>query len=98
MQGGAENNVFEVFRMDKRGEPYVHVGSVLSADPEIALLTAQECYGRREGCVSIWVVRRADIVATPPEAEETFQINTNKHYRFPRLRPGRVQVKEEDEE
>ena len=73
---------YEVFRMDEWGEPFVQVGAVHAEDPEIALLTAQELYGRREGCVRIWVVRHADIYATPAEAIEEFQLSKSKTYRM----------------
>jgi len=87
-----ERTTFEVFRMDRWGDPFVQVGSLHAEDPEIALLTAQELYGRREGCVSIWVVRHSDIYATPAEAVEEFQIAKGKTYRlanFGRERHGR---------
>jgi ring-1,2-phenylacetyl-CoA epoxidase subunit PaaB len=81
-----DETIFEVFRLDKRGEAFTHVGSVVSGDPDIALLTAQECYGRREGCVAIWVVRRSDITKTTSSMEDEFFVNRQKVYRLPALR------------
>ncbi|MDQ0218095.1 1,2-phenylacetyl-CoA epoxidase subunit B [Peribacillus cavernae] len=86
MERTKEETIFEVFRMDKRGTPYTHVGSVVSGDPDIALLTAQECYGRREGCAAIWVVRRSNITMTTEEMEDEFTVSREKMYRLPGLR------------
>lgn len=86
MEKTKEETIFEVFRLDKRGDAFTHVGSVVSGDRDIALLTAQECYGRREGCVAIWVVRRSDITKTTNNMEDEFFVSRQKVYRLPALR------------
>jgi ring-1,2-phenylacetyl-CoA epoxidase subunit PaaB len=57
--------VFEVFAQPARGEPFRHVGSLLAADRDMALLLAKENFGRRGGVTALWVVARAAIAAAP---------------------------------
>jgi len=59
--------VFEVFGQRRRWEPHVHAGSLLAPDPELALLLARENFVRRDEFISLWVVPRDQIRATPDE-------------------------------
>lgn len=73
--------VFEVFHQQARGEPHVHVGAVHAPDGESALLLAKEQYGRRQACVSFWVVPADAIVQTDYTDVDIFEHGTDKTYR-----------------
>lgn len=78
-EGYGEN--YEVFHQDKRGAQHRHVGSVLAANPQMALVFAKEQFGRRKKCVNLWVVRSRDILALPEQDEDMFATNSDKTYR-----------------
>jgi len=73
--------VFEVFHQQARGEPHVHVGSIHASDAEVALILAKEQYGRRQACVSFWVVPADAITATDYVDADIFDHGTDKSYR-----------------
>jgi ring-1,2-phenylacetyl-CoA epoxidase subunit PaaB len=50
--------VFEVFRMERRGQPFTHAGSIDAPDPAFAEAYAREQYGRRGESVALWLVPR----------------------------------------
>ena len=50
--------IYEVFRQDRRGQPYEHAGSVVAPDAEFAEAWAREQYGRRGESASLWLVAR----------------------------------------
>jgi len=72
---------YEVFHLAVRGAQPVHVGSLHAPNPEIALLFAKEQYARRSKCVSIWVVRTADIHAIGVDDADIFETTPGKDYR-----------------
>jgi ring-1,2-phenylacetyl-CoA epoxidase subunit PaaB len=72
---------YEVFHQDARGEHPMHVGSLHAPNPEMALLFAKEQYARRSKCVSIWVVRTADIFSIGVEDADIFETTPEKDYR-----------------
>lgn len=72
---------YEVFHQDKRGAQPVHVGIVHAPGPEVALVFAKEQYARRSRCVSIWVVRTADVHAIGVEDADVFETTPEKDYR-----------------
>ncbi len=72
---------WEVFHQEKRGEHPVHVGSLHAPNSDLALLFAKEQYARRSRCVSLWVVRSADVVAIGVEDEDIFATTPEKDYR-----------------
>ena len=47
---------FMVFQQHEPGEAFVHNGTVHSADPEMALLTARDVFSRRPRAIRMWVV------------------------------------------
>ena len=51
-------NVFEVFRRDRRGQPFEHAGSMVAPDAKFAEAWAREQYGRRGESVALWLVPR----------------------------------------
>ena len=50
--------IFEVFRQERRGQPFQHAGSVDAPTAEFAEAFAHEQYGRRGESVALWVVPR----------------------------------------
>jgi len=54
--------VWEVFRQEAEGDPFVHGGSVRAPDEELAMHYAREFYGRRQESIRLWVVPREAIV------------------------------------
>ena len=76
--------LYEVFVRGKRGLNHVHVGSLHSADAEMALHHARDLYTRRNEGVSIWVVKADDITASSPgEKDPFFAPAADKVYRHP---------------
>lgn len=74
-------NVYEVFAQPSHSEPHRHVGSVLAASPEMALLLAKENHLRREPCINLWVVQREQIHATSYEDPELFAREFSRSWR-----------------
>ena len=50
--------VFEVFRRERKGQPFEHAGSVVAPDDAFAQAYAHEQYGRRGESSALWVVPR----------------------------------------
>ena len=50
--------VFEVFRQERKGQPFQHAGSVEAADDHFADVYAREQYGRRGESEALWLVPR----------------------------------------
>ncbi len=59
-----DETFYEVFGQTDRGEPYVQLGSLPAADPEMALVLARELFSRRGEVISLWLVDREAIHAT----------------------------------
>jgi phenylacetate-CoA oxygenase PaaH subunit len=53
--------IYEVFRMERKGQAFAHAGSVDAADASFAEAYAREQYGRRGESVALWIVPREDI-------------------------------------
>jgi phenylacetate-CoA oxygenase PaaH subunit len=54
--------VFEVFRQERKGQPFQHAGSVDAANRAFAEAYAREQYGRRGESVALWVVPRDEVL------------------------------------
>jgi phenylacetate-CoA oxygenase PaaH subunit len=54
--------VFEVFRQERKGQPFQHAGSVAAPNLEFAEAYAREQYGRRGESVALWVVPRDQVL------------------------------------
>jgi ring-1,2-phenylacetyl-CoA epoxidase subunit PaaB len=54
--------IYEVFRLERKGQPFQHSGSIEAPDEEFAEWYAREQYGRRGESVALWVVPREEIV------------------------------------
>jgi phenylacetate-CoA oxygenase PaaH subunit len=50
--------IYEVFRQERKGQPFQHSGSVEAPDRAFADWYAREQYGRRGESVALWVVPR----------------------------------------
>ncbi len=53
--------VWEVFRQERKGQPFQHAGSVAAPDRAFAEQYAREQYGRRGESTALWVVPREAI-------------------------------------
>ena len=62
--------IWEVFRQDRRGQPFEHAGSLDAPDAEFAEAWAREQYGRRGESVALWLVPREQIHAVGDWADE----------------------------
>jgi phenylacetate-CoA oxygenase PaaH subunit len=50
--------LWEVFRRERKGQPFQHAGSLPAPDRGFAEVYAREQYGRRGESVALWVVPR----------------------------------------
>ena len=53
--------IYEVFRQERRGQPFQHAGSLTAPDERFAEIYAREQYGRRQESVALWLVPRAAV-------------------------------------
>jgi ring-1,2-phenylacetyl-CoA epoxidase subunit PaaB len=86
-------DVYEVFRRSGHKEPFVHCGTVIASDSEMALLMAKECFLRRREGQHLWVARRGDIHSF--QDESLLEIAADKSYRFPEAYRDVVSKREE---
>jgi phenylacetate-CoA oxygenase PaaH subunit len=68
--------IYEVFRQERKGQPYQHAGSVEAPNHEFADVYAREQYGRRGESTSLWVVPREAIIEIDEFVDE---LNRNYH-------------------
>jgi len=62
--------VFEVFRQEKKGQPFQHAGSMEAPDAAFADTWAREQYGRRGESVALWLVPRSAVHEVSEWADE----------------------------
>jgi phenylacetate-CoA oxygenase PaaH subunit len=53
--------IFEVFRQERKGQPFQHAGTVDAPDDRFAEIYAREQYGRRQESSALWLVPRHDV-------------------------------------
>jgi ring-1,2-phenylacetyl-CoA epoxidase subunit PaaB len=53
--------IYEVFRLERKGQPFQHAGSIEAPNETFAEWYAREQYGRRGESVALWVVPRNEI-------------------------------------
>jgi phenylacetate-CoA oxygenase PaaH subunit len=53
--------IYEVFRLERKGQPFQHAGSIEAPNEAFAEWYAREQYGRRGESVALWVVAREEI-------------------------------------
>jgi phenylacetate-CoA oxygenase PaaH subunit len=54
--------IYEVFRQERKGQPFHHAGSIEAPNHDFAEAYAREQYGRRGESTSLWVVPREAII------------------------------------
>ena len=54
--------VYEVFRQERKGQPFAHAGAIAAPDSSFAEAYAREQYGRRGESVALWVVPRESVL------------------------------------
>jgi phenylacetate-CoA oxygenase PaaH subunit len=67
--------IFEIFRQERRGQPFSHAGSLSAPDAVFAEAWAREQYGRRQESDALWVVPRDAIQEVrdfPDELNKTY--------------------------
>jgi phenylacetate-CoA oxygenase PaaH subunit len=67
--------IFEIFRQERRGQPFSHAGSLSAPDAVFAEAWAREQYGRRQESDALWVVPRDAIHEVrdfPDELNKTY--------------------------
>ena len=62
--------LFEVFRQERKGQPFQHAGSIEAPDAVFADAWAREQYGRRGESAAFWLVPRASIHEITDWADE----------------------------
>jgi phenylacetate-CoA oxygenase PaaH subunit len=62
--------VFEVFRQERKGQPFQHAGSIVAPDAVFADAWAREQYGRRGESAALWLVPRGSIHEVSEWADE----------------------------
>jgi len=62
--------IFEIFRRERRGQPFEHAGSVVAPDAEFAEAWVREQYGRRGESAALWVVPREAVHEIDDFADE----------------------------
>jgi ring-1,2-phenylacetyl-CoA epoxidase subunit PaaB len=70
------SHVFEVFRQERKGQPFQHAGSVVAPDERFAEIYAREQYGRRQESVALWLVPRdalREVEGFPDEFEMKYR-------------------------
>ena len=68
--------IFEVFRRERKGQPFQHAGSLPAPDAAFAEVYAREQYGRRGESAALWVVPRGSI---HPIEDFVDELNRNYH-------------------
>jgi phenylacetate-CoA oxygenase PaaH subunit len=62
--------IWEIFRQERKGQPFENGGSVEAPDAEFAEAWAREQYGRRGESVALWLVPREEIRVVDDWADE----------------------------
>jgi phenylacetate-CoA oxygenase PaaH subunit len=68
--------VWEVFRQERKGQPFQHAGSFEAPDDRYAEVYAREFYGRRGESEALWIVPRDEI---RPVGEFVDELERNYH-------------------
>ena len=62
--------IWEIFRQERKGQPFEHTGSVDAPDAEFAEAWVREQYGRRGESIALWLVPREEIRVVDEWADE----------------------------
>jgi phenylacetate-CoA oxygenase PaaH subunit len=68
--------IYEVFRQERKGQPFQHAGSIEAPNRDFAEAYAREQYGRRGESVALWVVPRDAVIEVEDFVDE---LNRNYH-------------------
>jgi phenylacetate-CoA oxygenase PaaH subunit len=68
--------IYEVFRQERKGQPFQHAGSVDAPNHDFANVYAREQYGRRGESTALWIVPREAIFGIEEFVDE---LNRNYH-------------------
>jgi phenylacetate-CoA oxygenase PaaH subunit len=68
--------IYEVFRQERKGQPFQHAGSLDAPDRAFAETYAKEFYSRRGESEALWVVPREAILEVENFVDE---LNRNYH-------------------
>jgi phenylacetate-CoA oxygenase PaaH subunit len=74
--------IYEVFRLERKGQPFQHAGSIEAPDAVFAEWYAREQYGRRGESVALWVVPR-EAVAEIDEFVDELERNYHRVDGYP---------------
>lgn len=74
-------SIFEVFIQRDNGAAFVHQGSLLAPNEEVALFLARENFARRQPCYNLWVTNRENIYQLPAEERISLDKWEDKEYR-----------------
>ena len=69
--------IWEVFRQERKGQPFQHAGSIEAPDRAFADWYAREQYGRRGESTALWVVPR-DAIAEIDEFVDELERNYHR--------------------
>ena len=58
--------IWEVFRQERKGQPFVHGGSFHAPDQAFADAYAREFYARRQESAALWIVPRDELREVEP--------------------------------
>ncbi|WP_202078440.1 1,2-phenylacetyl-CoA epoxidase subunit PaaB [Caldalkalibacillus salinus] len=73
--------VFEVFVQRDANNQFIHHGSLLAPNADVALSLAKENFTRRQSCYNLWVVERNHISQLSPEERKSLDKIEDKQYR-----------------
>ena len=62
--------IFEVFRQERKGQPFQHAGSLEAPDLRFAEVYAREQYGRRGESEALWLLPRSHLHVVEDWADE----------------------------
>ena len=79
---GRSSVIYEVFRLERRGQPFQHAGSIEAPDEAFAEWYAREQYGRRGESVALWVVQR-DAIAEIDDFVDELERNYHRVDGYP---------------
>ncbi|WP_405590884.1 Phenylacetic acid catabolic protein [Streptomyces sp. NBC_01190] len=79
-----DTDVYEVFTQSGSSTALHHAGSIVSPRRDAAWHLAKETYGRRDDLVTLWVVRRTDMIVSSAEDRDLLAAKT----RMPHRQPG----------
>ncbi len=70
------DRIYEVFRQERKGQPFQHAGSFHAPDDRFADTYAREFYARRHESAALWVVPREavmEIEGFPGEFDQSYR-------------------------